>query len=63
MGDLKTRISQGDFKSFEQLGIDPDAKEAAMMAFFSDELIAGDGFSIPGVTEEKVHLGKISLPG
>lgn len=63
MGDLKTRIPHADIKPFQQLGIHPDAKEAAMMAFFANELVAGEGFSIPGVTEEKVHLGKISLPG
>lgn len=63
MDDLRKRIPQADFRSFEELGIPADAKEAAMMAFFGNELVAGEGFSIPGVTEEKVHLGKISLPG
>lgn len=63
MDDLQKRISQAEFRSFDELGIPADAKEAAMMAFFANELVAGEGFSIPGVTEEKIHLGKISLPG
>ncbi|MEX0721477.1 MAG: anhydro-N-acetylmuramic acid kinase [Balneolaceae bacterium] len=63
INDLKNRLSKAEFKDFEELGISPDAKEAAIMAFFANELIVGKGFSIPGITEEKVHLGKISLPG
>ncbi|WP_020401869.1 anhydro-N-acetylmuramic acid kinase [Gracilimonas tropica] len=63
LNDLNGRIPHANFKPFNELGIHPDAKEAAMMAFFANELVAGDGFAIPGVTEEKVHLGKISLPG
>lgn len=62
MDDLVTRVPQASFKPFEQLGISADAKEATMMAFLANELIAGEGYTIPGVTEEKVHLGKISLP-
>lgn len=62
MDDLRERISQAEFKSFKELGVPANAKEAAMMAFFANELVAGEGFSIPGVTEDKVHLGKISLP-
>lgn len=63
MEDLKSRVPQAEFKPFEELGLPPDAKEAAMMAFFANELVAGEGFAIPGVSEERVHLGKISLPG
>ena len=62
MDDLRRRIPQADFRPFDELGIPSDAKEAAMMAFFANELVAGEGLSIPGVTEEKVHFGKISLP-
>ncbi|MEX0845149.1 MAG: anhydro-N-acetylmuramic acid kinase [Balneolaceae bacterium] len=62
MNDLKNQISQADFISFEKLGIPSDAKEATMMVYFANELIAGEGFIIPRVTDKKVHLGKISLP-
>ncbi len=61
--DLKKRNSQADFRALEDLGIPPDAKEAAMMAFFANELVAGEGSTISGVTEDKIHFGKISLPG
>lgn len=63
MEDLKQRLPKAEFKDFDDLGISPDAKESAMMAFFANELLAGEGFSIPGLTNEKIHLGKISLPG
>ncbi|MCP9292063.1 anhydro-N-acetylmuramic acid kinase [Gracilimonas sediminicola] len=63
MNDLKERNPNATYKDIEDLGISADAKEAAMMAFFANELVTGEGFSIPGVTEEKIHLGKISLPG
>jgi anhydro-N-acetylmuramic acid kinase len=62
MKDLKKRNQNISFMNFDELGIPSDAKEAAMMGFFANELIAGEGFPIPGVTEEKIHFGKISLP-
>ena len=62
MDDLKERNSGAAFRDFEELGMSADAKEAVMMAFFANELVAGEGFSIPGVTDEKIHLGKICLP-
>jgi len=62
MKDLEERNPQASFKNFSELGIPSDAKEAVMMAFFANELVAGEGFIISGVTEKNVHLGKISLP-
>lgn len=62
MKDLEERNPNGVFRSFEELGISADAKEAVMMAYFANELVAGEGFSISGVTKENIHLGKISLP-
>lgn len=63
MNGLKERLPQAEFKAFEELGFSSDAKEAVMMAFFANELVAGEGFTIPGVTKEKMHFGKFSLPG
>lgn len=63
MGEIRERIPKAEFRDFDELGIPADAKEAAMMAFFANDLVAGEGFAIPGVTKEKVHFGKISLPG
>jgi anhydro-N-acetylmuramic acid kinase len=62
MNELKKRLTKGEFKNFDELGLPPDAKEAAMMAFFANDLLAGDGFSIPGVMDQNIHFGKISLP-
>ncbi|WP_103664675.1 anhydro-N-acetylmuramic acid kinase [Gracilimonas amylolytica] len=60
--ELRERLTKGEFKNFDELGIPPDAKEAAMMAYFANDLIAGKGSVIPGVTEQNIHFGKISLP-
>jgi anhydro-N-acetylmuramic acid kinase len=62
MNELKERLTMGEFKNFDALGLPPDAKEAAMMAFFANDLVAGKGFIIPGITEQNIHFGKISLP-
>lgn len=62
MKDLEDRNSNVSFRKFDELGIPSDAKEAVMMTFFANELVAGEGFPIPGVIEEKIHLGKICLP-
>ncbi|MTI86419.1 MAG: anhydro-N-acetylmuramic acid kinase [Balneolaceae bacterium] len=61
MEDLKKRIPQATFKDPEELGISSDAKEAAMMAFFANEFVAGNGFRIPGISESKIQLGKLSF--
>lgn len=62
MNELRNRLPNAEFKDFDELGFSPDSKEAVMMAFFANELVAGEGFAIPGISNEKVHLGKISLP-
>jgi len=62
MNELKERLTKGEFKNFDELGLPPDAKEAAMMAFFANDLVAGKGFIIPGITEQNIHFGRISLP-
>lgn len=60
--ELRERLTKGEFKNFDELGIHPDAKEAAMMAYFANDLVAGKGSVIPGVTDQNIHFGKISLP-
>ena len=59
MKGLKKELTRAIFKEFEDLGMPPDAKEAALMAFLANDLLSGEGFMIEG---EKVHLGKICLP-
>ena len=58
MNGLKENLVNADFRNFEELGIPPDAKEAALMAFLANALVTGEGFL---VNEVKVELGKISL--
>lgn len=60
--DLKKRLSGGRFCTTDEKGFTADSKEAAMMAWFAADLVAGEGFAIPGVTDKKIQLGKISLP-
>ena len=62
MKELRERLTKGEFKNFDELGIPPDAKEAAMMAYLANDLVAGKGSVIPGVTDQNIHFGKISLP-
>jgi len=59
MESLKERLSNAEVKNFEELGMHPDAKEAALMAFLADELLQGKSFDVNGV---QVGLGKICLP-
>lgn len=51
---LKTKIV-----SFEEIGFNPDAKEAACFAVLANEALAGEGFLLNG---QKINFGKISLP-
>ncbi len=45
--------------SFEEIGFNPDAKEAACFAVLANEMLSGEGFV---VNNQKVNFGKISLP-
>lgn len=59
-GGLKERLLNASFYEFEELGLQPDAKEAGLMAFLANESILGNSFKVSG---QEVSLGKISLPG
>lgn len=59
MRGLKECLPKATLLPFEQLGMHPDAKEAALMAFLADACIQGRAFHI---SEQFVNLGKISLP-
>ena len=58
MNGLKENLPNVIIRNFEELGIPPDAKEAALMAFIANELVLGNTFLVNG---EEVTLGKISL--
>ena len=51
-------------QSFEEIGFDPDAKEAVCFGVLANETLSGNGFLISPKrhTERRVNLGKISLP-
>lgn len=56
-------LNHNRFKSFAELGIDPDAKEAVVFAVLANEMLAGDGFPIDsGTGSKKINFGKISFP-
>lgn len=59
MNGIRENLPNAEFKSFRKLGINPDAKEAALMTFLANELVLGNTFFVNG---EEVDLGKISLP-
>ncbi len=59
MASLAERLPNAEVRNFEELGMLPDAKEAALMAFLADDLFRGNGFEVNGT---HVTLGKISLP-
>jgi anhydro-N-acetylmuramic acid kinase len=45
-------------RDFDELGLPPDAKEAALIAFLADAMIMGKTFR---VNDREVSLGKLSL--
>lgn len=48
-----------EIRNFEVLGMNPDAKEAALMAFLANECVLGRTFDVNG---KEVSLGKVSFP-
>ena len=59
MNGLEENLPLATLHQFEDLGMDPDAKEAALMAYLANEWITGNAFTVNGV---KVNLGSLSLP-
>ncbi len=58
MNGIRKNLPNAEFKSFRKLGVNPDAKEAALMAFLANSLVIGDRFTVNG---EEVGLGKVSF--
>ncbi len=52
------------FRSFEEIGFNPDAKEAVLFAVLANETLAGSGFYMNSNQNEgeKINFGKISFP-
>lgn len=62
MKNLRMLLPQAKFLSTDDLGINPDAKEAILFAILANETICGNGthFGRDGVPQ--VSMGKISFP-
>lgn len=56
MNGIRENLPNAEFKSFRKIGVNPDAKEAALMAFLANSLVIGDRFKVNG---EEVGLGKV----
>lgn len=61
---LRELLAGINIYSFEEIGFNPDAKEAVSFAVLANELLSGDGFIMNPKqnTGRRVNFGKISLP-
>lgn len=61
---LASLLKGARLHSFEEIGFNPDAKEAVSFAVLANETLSGDGFVIHPKqnTGRRVNFGKISLP-
>ncbi len=61
---ISEKMEGHGLKSFEEIGFDPDAKEAVCFAVLANETLSGEGFLITTdeQPEQRANLGKISLP-
>lgn len=66
MRRMKELLPQYPIHNFKKLGVDPDAKEAVIFTVLANEMLAGEGFRMPGQKSthqtERVQFGKISFP-
>ena len=61
MQNIKEQLPEIDFKTTEELGINPDAKEAILFAVLANEALCGGKTDFGGAAPS-VSMGKISLP-
>lgn len=61
--NIKNGLPGTKVASFQELGINPDAKEACLFAVLANETIAGNAHSLEGIKDSPAaYMGKISLP-
>lgn len=61
--DWIAELLNSPVSSFEEIGFDPDAKEAVIFAVLANEMLSGDGFYMgKDERDAKVNFGKISFP-
>ena len=65
MADLRETVAPATVRSLEELGLDPDAKEAVAFAILANETLFGRPGNVPGATGAAGPrvLGKIVLAG
>jgi len=53
-----------EIRNFNEIGFNPDAKEAVLFAVLANEMLSGKGFSVDTENglKENVNFGKISFP-
>ena len=61
MQNIKEQLPEIDFKTTEDLGINPDAKEAILFAVLANEALCGGKTDFSDAAPS-VSMGKISLP-
>ena len=61
MQNIKEQLPEIDFKTTEELGINPDAKEAILFAVLANEALCGGKTDFSDAAPS-VSMGKISLP-
>lgn len=61
---LQELLPEFSIRNFEEIGFNPDAKEAVLFAVLANETLSGSGFRMNTKKNmnEKVNFGKISLP-
>ncbi len=60
---LKQGLSDASFATTDELGINPDAKEAVLFALLANESVAGGDINFGERTDvPSVYMGKISMP-
>jgi len=62
--NIRAALAGKDIHSTEQLGVDPDAKEAVVFAVLANECVAGNGIGLGSMasSDGAVTLGKLSFP-
>lgn len=61
---LQELLPDHPIRNFEEIGFNPDAKEAVLFAVLANETLSGNGFAMDTEqdTKQKVNFGKISFP-
>lgn len=63
VGYLEKLLPDCKIGNFNEIGFNPDAKEAVLFAVLANELLSGEGFLFnPGKSDQKLNFGKISFP-